>query len=190
MLSRMQLWNVNPVCPMCVHILTDCVSQAVSREQEQITKFDLSSPLILHTSFLLMFAVLFCFVEQILAGIILTMSCTCSVRWVFLPLPSSLLNSWLGNPFDPCCSLWAGSTSPYTRDLHTLSLSSAGGDSCVCNIKNSLSCIPTPSFSSCSERVGGGQPAVLYRSHLYWTRAGSICKSVRSGQAHMSHVIS
>lgn len=46
--------------------------------------------------------------------------------------------------------------------------SSAGGDSCVCNLKHSLPCIPPLSLHPIPRVRGGavrGRPAVLYRSH-------------------------
>lgn len=112
----------------------------------------------------------------------------------FFRLPSSLFNSWHSDLSYSCFSLLEGLTRPFTRGMLTFIEQSSlrefsRTDSCVCNLKHSLPCIP-----SHSPQPVRGRPAVLYRSHLYWTRTRSICQpdssSVRSGQAHTSPVIS
>lgn len=178
---------------VCVDI--DLIFQSASREQEQITKC--YSPHIISVNvncpFLLYWEDSFSHK--------LIWSCTHTFRRVFplAFLPFQQLARWpfwlLLQSFSRLKkSIYAG-LAHFHWAVPTEG-SSAGGDSCVWNLRHNFPCILV--FILFLEWGSGrpvrGRPAVLCRSHLYWTRTRSICQPVRSsfrsGQAHMSPAIS
>lgn len=152
----------------------------------------------------LSFSYVYCPVLLCWAGISLTISHTCSFRWVSFPpclLPPQQLAQWplwllLQSFRRLSMSIYAGLARIHFHWTAPHLGRSVRGDSCVCNLKNSVAVSYNSVFIlfwSWGVGAARGRPAVLYISHLYWTRSRWIClsvsSSVRSGQAHMSPVV-